>query len=205
MEKSRMNLPKGPDTLCFDKDEFMKVRPGGLRSPSRGGWPVFLSLRGLLQVLAVHASDQPPARPRCLCSESFGLSEKVNTVPGCDFLVNSVWPEIVPGLEEKLPTLFNPGDPDTFHQQHRQCHGQFGWAPWTAVVAAAVSAPGLLWLRAPATLQLPGLFWHLARLSFCASARLLGTAPCPARLSEAAAAPAPSSRGGGAPGHERHF
>ncbi|XP_066881842.1 conserved oligomeric Golgi complex subunit 2 isoform X3 [Kogia breviceps] len=24
MEKSRMNLPKGPDTLCFDKDEFMK-------------------------------------------------------------------------------------------------------------------------------------------------------------------------------------
>ncbi|XP_059013590.1 conserved oligomeric Golgi complex subunit 2-like isoform X2 [Mustela lutreola] len=24
MERSRMNLPKGPDTLCFDKDEFMK-------------------------------------------------------------------------------------------------------------------------------------------------------------------------------------
>lgn len=23
-----MNLPKGPDTLCFDKDEFMKVRAG---------------------------------------------------------------------------------------------------------------------------------------------------------------------------------
>lgn len=21
-----MNLPRGPDTLCFDKDEFMKVR-----------------------------------------------------------------------------------------------------------------------------------------------------------------------------------
>nr|CAI9702008.1 unnamed protein product [Rangifer tarandus platyrhynchus] len=27
MEKSRMNVPKGPDTLCFDKDEFMKVIP----------------------------------------------------------------------------------------------------------------------------------------------------------------------------------
>lgn len=26
MEKRRMNLPTGPDTLCFDKDEFMKVR-----------------------------------------------------------------------------------------------------------------------------------------------------------------------------------
>ncbi|XP_044923052.1 conserved oligomeric Golgi complex subunit 2-like isoform X3 [Mustela putorius furo] len=24
MERSRMNLPKGPDTLCFHKDEFMK-------------------------------------------------------------------------------------------------------------------------------------------------------------------------------------
>ena len=37
-----MNLPKGPDTLCFDKDEFAKVRAGaalsepGLRSRSRG-------------------------------------------------------------------------------------------------------------------------------------------------------------------------
>ncbi|CAI9155636.1 unnamed protein product [Rangifer tarandus platyrhynchus] len=29
MEKSRMNLPKGPDTLCFDKDEFMKWLPPG--------------------------------------------------------------------------------------------------------------------------------------------------------------------------------
>lgn len=34
MEKRRMNLPTGPDTLCFDKDEFMKVRDnrrGGCR------------------------------------------------------------------------------------------------------------------------------------------------------------------------------
>lgn len=29
MEKRRMNLPTGPDTLCFDKDEFMKVRASG--------------------------------------------------------------------------------------------------------------------------------------------------------------------------------
>ena len=43
-------------------------------------------------------------------------SEKGNTVPGYDFLVNSVWPEIVRGLEEKLPSLFNPGDPDACHQ-----------------------------------------------------------------------------------------
>lgn len=32
-----MNLPKGPDTLCFDKDEFMKVRAGA-PLPGAGPW-----------------------------------------------------------------------------------------------------------------------------------------------------------------------
>ncbi|XP_052585141.1 conserved oligomeric Golgi complex subunit 2 isoform X2 [Peromyscus californicus insignis] len=45
-------------------------------------------------------------------------SEKGTIVPGYDFLVNSVWPEIVRGLEEKLPSLFNPGDPDAFHKKY---------------------------------------------------------------------------------------
>ncbi|KAM8818490.1 conserved oligomeric Golgi complex subunit 2 isoform 2-T2 [Rhynchonycteris naso] len=45
-------------------------------------------------------------------------SEKGNTVPGYDFLVNSVWPEIVRGLEENLPSLFNPGNPDAFHEKY---------------------------------------------------------------------------------------
>ncbi|XP_040320902.1 conserved oligomeric Golgi complex subunit 2 isoform X5 [Herpailurus yagouaroundi] len=45
-------------------------------------------------------------------------SEKGNSVPGYDFLVNSVWPEIVRGLEEKLPSLFNPGNPDAFHEKY---------------------------------------------------------------------------------------
>ncbi|XP_051057521.1 conserved oligomeric Golgi complex subunit 2 isoform X2 [Phodopus roborovskii] len=45
-------------------------------------------------------------------------SEKGAIVPGYDFLVNSVWPEIVRGLEEKLPSLFNPGDPDAFHEKY---------------------------------------------------------------------------------------
>ena len=43
-------------------------------------------------------------------------SEKGNTVPGYDFLVNSVWPEIVQELGEKLPLIFNSGNPDAFHQ-----------------------------------------------------------------------------------------
>ncbi|KAM9316008.1 conserved oligomeric Golgi complex subunit 2 [Gastrophryne carolinensis] len=45
-------------------------------------------------------------------------SEKADMVPGYDFLVNSVWPEIVRGLEEKLPSLFNPGNPEIFHQKY---------------------------------------------------------------------------------------
>ncbi|XP_039097176.1 conserved oligomeric Golgi complex subunit 2 isoform X2 [Hyaena hyaena] len=45
-------------------------------------------------------------------------SEKGKSVPGYDFLVNSVWPEIVRGLEEKLPSLFNPGNPDAFHKKY---------------------------------------------------------------------------------------
>ncbi|XP_066467511.1 conserved oligomeric Golgi complex subunit 2 isoform X2 [Tiliqua scincoides] len=45
-------------------------------------------------------------------------SEKGNTVPGYDFLVNSVWPQIVHGIEEKLPSLFNPGNPDAFHEKY---------------------------------------------------------------------------------------
>ncbi|XP_040823777.1 conserved oligomeric Golgi complex subunit 2 isoform X3 [Ochotona curzoniae] len=57
----------------------------------------------------------------CLLREVTGgaiSSEKGNTVPGYDFLVNSVWPEIVQGLEEKLPSLFNPGNPDAFHEKY---------------------------------------------------------------------------------------
>uniref|UniRef100_A0A8U7MSR6 Conserved oligomeric Golgi complex subunit 2 n=1 Tax=Corvus moneduloides TaxID=1196302 RepID=A0A8U7MSR6_CORMO len=45
-------------------------------------------------------------------------SEKADIVPGYDFLVNSVWPEIVRGLEEQLPSLFNPGNPDVFHEKY---------------------------------------------------------------------------------------
>ncbi|XP_007903668.2 conserved oligomeric Golgi complex subunit 2 isoform X1 [Callorhinchus milii] len=44
--------------------------------------------------------------------------DKAEVIPGYDFSVNSVWPEIVRGLEEKMPSLFNPGNPDTFHQKY---------------------------------------------------------------------------------------
>lgn len=37
-------------------------------------------------------------------------------VKGFDFLVNSVWPEIVSSLEKKVSVIFAPGNPDTFHK-----------------------------------------------------------------------------------------
>lgn len=38
------------------------------------------------------------------------------TVKGFDFLVNSVWPEIVSMLEKKASVIFAPGNPDAFHK-----------------------------------------------------------------------------------------
>lgn len=45
-------------------------------------------------------------------------SDKADIVPGYDFLVNSVWPEIIKGIEERLPSLFNPGNPDAFYERY---------------------------------------------------------------------------------------
>lgn len=50
------------------------------------------------------------------------LSDKADIVPGYDFLVNSVWPEIIKGIEERLPYLFNPGNPDIFYEVLPQWH-----------------------------------------------------------------------------------
>lgn len=46
-------------------------------------------------------------------------SDKADIVPGYDFLVNSVWPEIIRGVEERVPSLFNPGNPDAFYEVSR--------------------------------------------------------------------------------------
>ena len=47
-------------------------------------------------------------------------SDKADIVPGYDFLVNSVWPEMIKGIEERLSYLFNPGNPDMFYEVHPQ-------------------------------------------------------------------------------------
>lgn len=43
-------------------------------------------------------------------------SDKADIVPGYDFLVNSVWPEIIRGVEERVPSLFSAGNPDVFYE-----------------------------------------------------------------------------------------
>lgn len=45
-------------------------------------------------------------------------SDKADIVPGYDFLVNSVWPEIIRAVEERISFLFNPGNPDTFYERY---------------------------------------------------------------------------------------
>lgn len=44
------------------------------------------------------------------------FSDKADIVPGYDFLVNSVWPETIKGVEGRIPSLFNPGNPDAFYE-----------------------------------------------------------------------------------------
>lgn len=56
-----------------------------------------------------------------LCANvPFLLSDKADIVPGYDFLVNSVWPEMIKGIEERLAYLFNPGNPDIFFEVQSQ-------------------------------------------------------------------------------------
>lgn len=50
------------------------------------------------------------------------LSDKADTVPGYDFLVNSVWPETIKGVEGRIPSLFNPGNPDAFYEVKKHTH-----------------------------------------------------------------------------------
>ncbi|XP_023689498.1 conserved oligomeric Golgi complex subunit 2 isoform X1 [Paramormyrops kingsleyae] len=45
-------------------------------------------------------------------------SDKADIVPGYDFMVNSVWPEMVRALEERAPSLFSPGNPDVFYEKY---------------------------------------------------------------------------------------
>lgn len=39
-----------------------------------------------------------------------------NTVSGYDFVVNTVWPEVVANIEARTSSIFAPGNPNVFHE-----------------------------------------------------------------------------------------
>uniref|UniRef100_A0A8C3G9R8 Conserved oligomeric Golgi complex subunit 2 n=1 Tax=Cyclopterus lumpus TaxID=8103 RepID=A0A8C3G9R8_CYCLU len=90
-----------------------------------------------LQLMYSRLLDFVPHHCRLLREVTGGAisSDKADVVPGYDFLVNSVWPEMIKGIEERLAYLFNPGNPDIFYERYsasmefvrrfeRQCSSQ---------------------------------------------------------------------------------
>ncbi|KAJ8416059.1 hypothetical protein AAFF_G00380810 [Aldrovandia affinis] len=73
-----------------------------------------------LQVIYGKVLEFVPHHCRLLREVTGGTvsSDRTDIVPGYDFMVNSVWPEIIKGLEERIPPLFNPGNPDAFYQKY---------------------------------------------------------------------------------------
>ncbi|XP_062375569.1 conserved oligomeric Golgi complex subunit 2 isoform X2 [Sardina pilchardus] len=73
-----------------------------------------------LQMMYTKLLEFVPHRCRLLREVTGGAisSDKADIVPGYDFLVNSVWPEMIKAIEERLPFLFNPGNPDVFYERY---------------------------------------------------------------------------------------
>ena len=57
-----------------------------------------------------------PLPPAIAAVGGSGSSLQPPRVPGFCFLVNAVWPEVVAVVEERISTIFAPGNPDTFHK-----------------------------------------------------------------------------------------
>ncbi|XP_067278091.1 conserved oligomeric Golgi complex subunit 2 [Pseudorasbora parva] len=83
-------------------EQFVKSNPNGLK----------MIYAKLLEFVPYHC--------RLLREVTGGAisSDKADIVPGYDFLVNSVWPEIIRGVEERISSLFNPGNPDAFYEKY---------------------------------------------------------------------------------------
>ncbi|XP_047208155.1 conserved oligomeric Golgi complex subunit 2 [Girardinichthys multiradiatus] len=73
-----------------------------------------------LQLMYSRLLDFVPHHCRLLREVTGGAisSDKADTVPGYDFLVNSVWPEMIRGIEERLTYIFNPGNPEIFYERY---------------------------------------------------------------------------------------
>ncbi|XP_011505049.1 PREDICTED: conserved oligomeric Golgi complex subunit 2 [Ceratosolen solmsi marchali] len=55
-------------------------------------------------------------------SELLEITQKTNriSVNGFNFLVNSYWPEVEQRIEDYLPIIFAPGNPELFHKQYME-------------------------------------------------------------------------------------
>lgn len=66
--------------------------------------------------------DFIPNYCRVLCDITAGRMSKVNEIyrgiAGYDFVVNSVWPEVVHTIENGLKAIYSPGYPDIFHSRY---------------------------------------------------------------------------------------
>ncbi|KAF4090537.1 hypothetical protein AMELA_G00053750 [Ameiurus melas] len=73
-----------------------------------------------LQMMYAKVLEFVPHHCRLLREVTGGTfsSDKADIVPGYDFLVNSVWPEAIKGVEGRIPSLFNPGNPDAFYERY---------------------------------------------------------------------------------------
>ncbi|XP_060782326.1 conserved oligomeric Golgi complex subunit 2 [Neoarius graeffei] len=73
-----------------------------------------------LQMMYAKVLEFVPHHCRLLREVTGGTvsSDKADVVPGYDFLVNSVWPETIKGVEGRIPSLFNPGNPDAFYERY---------------------------------------------------------------------------------------
>lgn len=83
-----------------------------------------ISTKGL-QLLFGKILDFIPTYCKLLCDITAGrltnLGDQYRGIAGYDFVVRSVWPEIVQCLENKLSAMFSPGDPDLFHKRYKIC------------------------------------------------------------------------------------
>lgn len=62
---------------------------------------------------------------KSLCNVTSGrcevLGNQYRGIAGYDFMVNSVWPEIVLMIENNLANMFSPANPDLFHKRYHIC------------------------------------------------------------------------------------
>lgn len=72
-----------------------------------------------LKKLYSYVLDFIPSKCKTILEVTRGIKKDSETLKGYDFLVNSIWPEIVLCLEYIGPTIFAPGNPSLFH--HNYC------------------------------------------------------------------------------------